>query len=477
MEWNNDNNAGVIRRYLNDDPEMDLSDLIRYLCKHVLIILAVGILGAGSMCAVYVRKNAGERAVPVETEETAETDFNTEEESILYPQTAYMDQAGLTNALNSLLRQIQSQNDYILNSVLMRLDPNNVAAAKAVIRVSRDKSDSDEITDIVSYYERTLHEGSYLTDLADELNIEPKYLSELILVSEGKEDIAALKEISQAYVIANAVRAASGRQSLFYLTALGQSEEQADKLLECALAEAERVSKSNGFHYSLEVVNRWCGKQADQALKKQQRDVNLDYITLMNQVSAYSTILPTLKASVTMESDTGTVQAISKKGLLKYSLAGCVGGILLMIFILTVYYIFSDKLSSYKRLQERYFINHMGSFRSKDKAKRFSESDTIDMICANLRLYAGKAERILIAGGADHAFIDQLKQVLSDRFPEISFSAGGSIAKDYQARESLCQVDAVILTEERKHSRYSDIQQELEFLETVPVKLLGVIIA
>ena len=469
--------------YINEDPGISVQNLIRRLLEHALSILGVGILCALALGGYYIYKTKS-AAVPQPVE--AEGKISADELNELNQENYVLDQDSFSREINFLQEQIRRQDEYMQHSLLMSVDPYQAGIGEAIVQVSLKKGDMKDAVDLIAWYEKALKDGSYLAEIAERLDTEIEYLEECINFSGIYETSDAAVEMKQARIVAEAITSASSEKnnasSNFNIKVTGVDEDSASLVLEAVLGQLSAVAQEEAEKedsalpaHTVTVIQKRVSTGIDEDLRQKQADTNLNYSSLVDQLTKINTALSNLKKP-DIVSDPTQAGTVSKKKLLKYLLVGGAGGVLLMIMLYGLYFMFTDKLDSYRSLQERFHINHLGSFHSSDPAKRLLETDTLDMICANVQLYAEEKERILLAGCADQELIMQIGKVMAERFPGKQFETGGSIAGDLQTREWLSQSDAVVLIEERKQSRYSIIQQELKLLETVPVKLLGVVV-
>ena len=477
-----------MNRYIKEVKELSLQDLLHYYVQHCISIVMVGVLFAGLVSgyiSVKNRKIDNFNPVLTETEVSFEDgmlyDLNDQEQQQRNIVNYQMEKTALLNAVNNFQEQIQKQNAYFTNSVLMNMDPYHVVTSRVDLRVwVLEEGQIQQLSTLLLYYKQVLCNGKYLSDLADDLGMDQASLKELVLVTSGMADY--IDDVLQGGISSDnedllAAHLAQGSYGHLSIIVKGIDAEWTEKVLGHILSYLYSLEKENllGINQKLEEVDRFTTIGTDLEVRTSQMNSNVHYVNLFNQLNTINTTLNNLSKPIDVSVDSSAT--FSKKDLLKYMLFGGFAGVFLMLLLYGLKYLFDDSVSSYARISKDFNINHLGSFIAVDNTHRLAETTTLEMICANVRIYSDEKDRILLAGCANESMLDGIGKTLSDHFPDQHFIIGGNIAKNPDAREKLSDCDAVILLEERKVSKHSVIQHELEILEPLDIKLLGVIVA
>ena len=477
-----------LNRYRKETTILSLSDLLRYYVRHCISIVLAGVL-----CAVLVsgylvirsRKTDTISLAQAETETLTERDMlfdlNEKKQQQLNIDNYLMEKSALQNTFNSLQEQIRKYNEYLTNSVLMNLDPYHVVNSSVDMRVwILEEGKIQHINTLLLYYRQLLNNGKYLSDLADELCMDQTYLKELLTVSIDYpiylDDLlqGGLPADNEGLLAAHLTESAYG---FLYITVKGMDPEWTEKVLERVESYLYSLAEENplGIMQKLEEIDRYTITGLDADVRTAQVNSNQYNITLYNQLNTINTTINNLKAPGDVVSESSS--SLSRRSLLKYMIFGGAVGVLLMLLFYSLKYLFDDSVSSFERIALNFNINHLGSFKASANTHRLAETATIEMICANVRIYSDAKDKILLVGCANEALLNGIGKILSEHLSDQSIIIGGNIAKDPGAREKLSDCDAVVLLEERKVSKHSIIQNELEILDPLDVKLLGIVVA
>ncbi len=477
-----------MNRYLKETIELSLPDLLRYYLKHLISIVVAGILCAVLVSGFFVVRN---RKVNVTEPDLIETEVSAEA-GILYDlseqgqqkrniENYLMEKTALQNAVNSFQEQIRKQDAYLKNSVLMNMDPYHVVTSRADIRVwVLEETSIQQLNTLLLYYRQALNNGEYLSDLAKDLGMDQAYLKELISITSANQDYlddllqGGLSAIDKNLLLAHLEQ---GSYGYLYITVKGLDAEWTEKVLEYILSYLYSLENEKPLRVNqkLEEIDRFTVTGPDLDVRTSQTNSNLYNVTLYNQLTTIINTINNLKKPADVSSESPVT--IGKKTLLKYMIFGGAVGVFLMLLLYGLKYLFDDSVSSYARISKNFNVNHLGSFKALDNTHRLAENTTLEMICANVRIYSDEKDRILLAGCANEALLNGIGKILSEHFPNQDIIVGGNIANNPEAREKLSECDAIVLLEERKLSKHSIIQNELEILEPLEVKLLGVIVA
>ena len=477
-----------MNRYIKEETMLSIPDLLRYYAKHCIKIVIAGILCVLLVSGLFVIRN---RRTGITEPVLSETEVSSGE-GVLYDLSAreqqqrdvenyLMEKSALQNAVNSFQEQIRKQNVYLTNSILMNLDPYHVVNSRVDIRVwVLEESKIQQLSTLLLYYKQLLNNGEYLSDLAKEFDIDQAYLKELIMITSTIPDY--LDDVLQGGLSATnqdllKAHLTEGSYGYIHIAVKGADAEWTEQVLDHVLNYLFALEKENslGINQKLDEVDRFTVTGPDLDVRTAQSNTNQYNINLYNQLTTINNTINNLKQPADVVS--APPVTFSKRSLLKYMIFGGVIGVLFMLLLYGIKYLYDDSVSSYARISQRFYLNHLGSFKASDNTQKLNEAPTLEMICANVRIYSGENDRILLAGCTNESLLNGIARLLSEQCPNQDFIIGGNIAEDPSARKKLSECDAVILFEERKVSKHSIIQKELEILEPLDVKVLGVVVA
>ncbi len=405
----------------------------------IIIIFLSIILGASF--GYYNHKKELSRQKEMETQISS---VQTEGESEYVTQLRNYEDA--LNSTKEALAIAEEQRDnlqnYIDNSILMKIDPSNVKVAYCSYVVQDAANPGNVLNAFVSY----INDGGLKEDIASKRDD---------LETEG------FREIITTTVSGNNLT----------ITVNHYDETKAKDILEevkrCVDIHKGKISSAQG-DFTLNLVSESYYTKIDNAIANTQNTNNNNLKNYKSNISDYLTKLNTIQTSIDnyKEKNELTLKLDVKRGLKKnvalYALAGLIGGIILSFAILAIKATVSDRVACSEHLRYAGLpVLNVFYIRKKSFLKKLDYTiDTIERVLDdakedNVCLY------LLSEGGYNKKIQGLLEKELSE---EINIFGKLSDSK----------IAVAILT--GKKDRYSDIDDLLEECARLNIKLLGFIV-
>ena len=457
--------------YLNfEETEIDLLDLIRYLLRKVVWILLAGVICAGIAGSYrYVKlKRAGSNQEAVMQ---AETEYELDLER--YERQSELIDASDVNTLDLIRRQ----EEYLQNSILMNLDPYHVWRDVIVVRIASKESESHAYQ-YREFYRNELLNADYLQNLAKERGTDPGYLNELINVinADGVYGISTNNSDnsnnsnnsnnSGLLVPVEDVENPSS-SSVFSVTTYGNSKEEALGLMDVVVEKLEDVQEryTKTLPHEMSILSRACSESVDTYIRQCQRDTLTFTQNLTYQMKDNVDKAALLKKPA--ETAKPAAGGISKRSLLKYGLVGFVIGAFLMCLWYGLRYLFNDKLSDYKGMEQKGLIlKQLGCI----------SDQGIAMVAANIRNFAGENKRLFLTGMSEPAQFEAASSGLKEYLTDYEVVFARDLLHDPKTRELLLNCDAAVLVEQKGVTHYSDMIEEVTFFYNAGKEIIGAVI-
>ncbi len=384
----------------------------------------------------------------------------------------HKDQENREREIENLKNSIDEQEKYLEGSVLMRMSPYDVWKAKTVLFIKTDYQIMPEMvyqnlnfTDtIMTTYVTSLTSLEFFKDVAEETNVDERYLNELVTVS--------------------------GSGNLLTLEVKHASQEEAQELMDALLDGVERMGrriKANIGNHTVSEVSSSMASVVELSLQDTQRS-QTDRLTTLNE--SLEQKQEDLENMEEPEPPTTSTMAAVKSGV-KYAVLGGVLGAFMVVFFVCVIFLMSDKLYSAKELKNRYRVKILGTLPVSGK-KAFvvdawlkklegraygKDADTeYGLIAANISNYASDIKKLLVIGTADGGKLAEVVSGLESRLDGVQVITGGNVLMDEQALRKLPECDSVVLVEQCKYSGYSDVALEIEKARDLDKTLVGCVV-
>lgn len=455
--------------YNNYEPEINLKDLMFAILHKWRIIIGIAVITALLMGSYKVGTglvNQRNSEYVQEQQEQYQSDMET------YTQTMER----YNHTIESTTANLEYQENYLKDSVLMQISPYNKAAAHADLFIKLDGNEAlsnnlvvDETDSIVKAYASLIKQDVYLEGIAKELGIEIKYVKELISVDTDYN--------SNMLTI-----------NTCYLDEVG-AKKILDGILGNITKEQPEIQQKLGLHV-INTLNESVSTLADLNLAKVQKD-NMESVASMQKV------LEETEKSLKDLKEPSVPAALSKmtiaKSAIKYSVLGGVLGAFVVIFCFCVVYLMSDKLNSVTDLKERYGLRILGVFNKERKKRLFvgidnwldklegngsaaSTEEVFELMAATVESCLGETKHIMITGAAETEKLEPVARKFAELMPGVKFEIGAYVKESPSSLKLFSECDGVIFVEQCGVSRYSKIQSELEIGQDMKKKVVGCVV-
>ena len=178
------------------------------------------------------------------------------------------------------------------------------------------------------------------------------------------------------------------------------------------------------------------------------------------------------------------------KSAVKFGVIGGVLGAGIVVVIVCVVFLMSDKVYSAKELKERYGVKVLGALPGKTckcpidqwlnklEGRVFEADEAVrnGLIAQNVRNNIGEMKNLLILGTVDRVLVEAIAKALKDALPEITVVSGGNMLKDVDTLKNLPECDGVVLVEACGVSKHGDIALEIEKATDLGKSVLGCVV-
>ncbi len=448
------------------EQEIDLKDLmfaVLYRWRPIIaaaLILAV-LLGGYRAVSAYRSQN--------DADVIAKAQKDYEDELVLY-------QKNLENSereIDNLVESIEEQQKYLEESTLMNMSPYDVWEAETVLFVKTDyQIMPDKVYQNLNYtdtilatYRTALTNLEFLASVADQIGMDERYLEELVTVT----------------AVGN----------LLTLQVRGENAARVEGIMQALLdgvEDTKRQIRSTIGEHTVSEVSSSQGSKVDLVLLDTQKTQSDRLKTLNDSLTSKREAYEKLEEP---EAPSTSSAAAVKSGL-KYAVLGGVLGAFVVVFVVCVVFLMSDKLYSAKELKNRYRVKILGSLPADGAKKEFvidawlrkmegrADGKNTDaeygLIAANVSNYAEDVKDILVIGTADGQKISAIADGLKSRLAGVKVTVGGDVLRDEQALRKLPECGGVVLVEQCSRSTYSDVALEIEKARDLQKTLVGCVV-
>ena len=462
--------------------ELDLKDLMFAILRKwrtvlvVAVVLAV-LLGGGK---AFLSFRASQ---DVETQTEAKDAYERELDSY-------------TTAKESGEREIENINDdieaqqtYMDESVLMKMSPYDVCEASADLFIKTDYQimpgmvyqNADYTDSILQAYQSAVTSAALQENVAKTVSLEPQYLKELISVNRGSFTSGTAADGTAGY---------ARYTNLLTIKVRYSDKEKAQEILNAVLADVtvlqEQIASTIGPH-TVSIVNQMVGSTVDTDLAKQQKDVRDQITELQKSLSEKEDALKELKEPSAPSLGMG---AVVKTGV-KYAILGGVLGVFAVAFCISAAFVMSDKVYAAKDIRKRYGLDLLGTVAASDKKLgaldawlarlegRRVDGDTAKngaLLAANVKNYAGEHKKLLITGLVSEERLKDMVKVLQKQLEGYELTAGANMLEDAETLRKLPECEGVVLVEQTGVSSYADMTQEIEKIRSMGKVIVGCVV-
>ncbi len=471
--------------YKEDVVEIDLKELFIRLIEKAWQIILVAIIVAALLGGFkFVKSYKDYRAF--QQEQMQESASDTEDAVKLYEtqKTAYEER--LEALQNFILRQQQ----YMSESTLMNIDVDNFYEATLSYYITTNyqidpelsMQNPDKTQSVINSYRALLTSGEFYQFVGERVSesIAPKYLQELITISNGDNGILNITIVDSSITRVQEV-----------MEALEQFMEEQQSKVESLVAEHELSLLYASVYNSQnadEMEGANAGSQQAQILQKQ-LDASNTINNYQNQITDVQKKLDALaepSEAVTSKKD------VLKDGV-KFAIIGFVLGGFLSVAYYALIFILSNPvvdeetvtrrlglvvLGSEKRFNKKGILNRINMILSGDKERQENLEQTCSFAAENIKamLQSGdSAESILFLGSIasdTQVVVENIKTQMNG----VSVSSVGDILTDENAVKDLKDATDLVLVEKKGAVSYERIHKEIRKLQLLKKNIRGIIL-
>ncbi|MSS36783.1 hypothetical protein [Clostridium porci] len=450
------------------EQEIDLKELM-FAVFHkwrgiILTAVIFGILFGGYKLAVGLTSKED-----TETVQQAQEDYNDSLETYKYTLLLY------ERELDTLRTQIKNQEDYLSNSIIMRLSPyhKNVASADVFVKaIPQDAMEDgqmltfDPADSILRAYESLI--SSAALEKIEGIDTEGAYLRELVTTAVDYE--GNMLTIQTTYTDAQGAKALR------------------DALLE-KLQDREAELQTDFGKHTISFVNKTVSVITDSGLYDFQQRASNMLTTLQKSFNDKKEALKNMKEPVAPSAISTTVNL---KSSVKYGVLGGGIGAFLSIFCICIVFLMSDKLKSEREIKNRFSLKILGVFAQVPKKKVFSRVDrwldrmegksskkpaeVYEIMAVNVRNYMTEGQDIMILGSVSMEKMAAIAEELKTRVSGAEIHIGQDVGISAETLRLLPEAGQIILVEERGVSKNWEIQNQIEVIKSLDKSIIGCVV-
>ena len=392
----------------------------------------------------------------------------------------------LESDISNIEESIKKQKSYNENSILMKIDPFNEYKGYISYYIKTDYKilpnmvyqNIDNTNSILQTYILTSLYGDMYDYLIENLNIniDSKFLKELIKINGDRDT-----KIINIDIISN--------EPSLCLSLFNLIQEYFDK-------KQTSIANDIGEH-SIICVENSLQTIIDLDLDTIQKN-NISAITkyenrLAEKKSQMHTMVPAAKTVITY--------AMIIKSAVKYAALGLFIGVILVMGMLLLYILISDKVIDANEFRNRYRLKVLGMIESTKNEKRLfgfvdnlirkiegksnyklNEKDQIKILSSNLKAICSRNKLfncdIYFTGTVDSDEIKTICNLINDSMEDFTCNIiiGENINKSVHAIDQLEGCDAVIIVEKIGSSNYNDVSRLVESINDREKNVIGTIL-
>ena len=449
------------------EQEIDLKDLmfaVLYRWRPIILAAVALALLLGGWRAFSVYRNQS-------TGDAAQKAYEEYERAVqVYEQS----QESLQRELDSLMERITEQQEYLEKSVLMNISPYNIWEAENLlfldsgyrIMPGMTYQGPDYTDTLLRAYRAALTNMSFMSGVAEQTGIGERYLMELVTLTTENRLLS--------------IRVRSGDKET--------TESIMNELMK-GVREAQKELRSSIGEHTIKEVSGSCGTLIDLALLDTQKAQNDQLVTLNDRLTAKQDELDNMEEP---KAPAASVIGAIKSGI-KYAVLGGVLGAFVVVFLVCVVFLMSDKLYLGKGLKERFRIPVLGAIPAAGRKRKgvdgllarlegraaddgSGREGVYDLIAAGISSCVDASSVLLVAGTALAEEIEETAEELSEKIPDCQVIAGGNLLKSAEMLRKLQECGVVVFVERCGHSTYGDVEQELERAAGLKKQVAGFVV-
>ena len=470
MEMNNEYNQ-----------EIDLKDLMFAILRRwrtvlsVAVVLAVLLGGMKGFKALHTAKDTKAQQEKMEDYQRELDSYTTAKESG-------------EREIENINDDIQAQQTYMDESVLMNMSPYDVCEATADLFIKTDYQimpgmvyqNADYTDSILQAYQSALTSAALQENAAKTASLEPQYLKELVSVSRG------------SVADGNATNSTGYTRftNLLTITVRYSDKEKAQEILNNILdnvtAMQEQIAGTIGPH-SVSIVNQTVGSMVDVDLAKQQKAARDQITDLQKSLSDKEAALKELKEP---QASSLGMRAVIKTGV-KYAILGGILGVFAVAFCVSALFVMSDKVYAAKDIRRRYGLDLLGTVvvdgkknggidawlaRLEGRKVCADSEQNGALLAANMQNYAGDRKKLLVTGLVEESQLKQVVEMVQKQLKGYELAIGANMLECAETLKKLPECEGVVLVEQSGVSGYSEMTQEIEKIKSMDKAIVGCVV-
>lgn len=380
----------------------------------------------------------------------------------------YQDQiAVFEDRITTTQSRIDTIEDYLRESVLMRIDPRNVYRAQSVYYVDSGYQIMPEMTyqntnktsTLTWYYRRYLTRYQVFEEIGGKLGLDPKYLTELVEVSQPNESTFCI--------------------SVDYMDAAGAKLIM--DMLEDQLENARKELLDTIADHTLAKMEESSGIYIDDSLRDLQKDTEEEILDLKDDLIEYTEELQEIK-----DGPKPSELNVVKEFIKWFVLGGMVGAVLVAVCVFVKSFV-GNRIHATAQLASALHANVLGemicskntlpsvarALNAMEGCLTENSEGNLLYLAENVKKNCGKALDVLVCCDIDSGVADAVAKSVGAHLTGLRFHAAGNLLKDASALQQLAQCDAVMMVVERDKSRSNAVKSMMKTVVSYEKEIVG----
>lgn len=462
--------------------EIDLKDLMFAILRKWRTVLVVAVVLAAALGAGKALQ-AFRASQDVETQTEAKDAYERKLDSYTTAK-----ESG-EREIENINVDIEAQQTYMDESVLMKMSPYDVCEASADLFIKTDYQvmpgmvyqNADYTDSILQAYQSAVTSAALQENVAKTVSLEPQYLKELISVKRGSFTSGTAADGTAGY---------ARYTNLLTIKVRYSDKEKAQEILDAILSNVtglqEQIAATIGPH-TVSIVNQAVGSTVDTDLAKQQKDARDQLTDLQQSLSDKEAALKDLKEP---SAPSLGKSAVVKAGV-KYAVLGGVLGVFVVAFCISAVFVMSDKVYAAKDIRRRYGLDLLGTVAVDGKKnggidawlarlegrKVCADSEQNGaLLAANMQNYAGDRKKLLVTGLVEESQLKQVVEMVQKQLKGYELTIGANMLECAETLKKLPECEGVVLVEQSGVSGYSEMTQEIDKIKSMDKAIVGCVV-
>lgn len=378
----------------------------------------------------------------------------------------------LTTKVEILQERLESQQNYLENSMFMSLNPYEFYAATLSLHVdtgyqiipSQTYQTVDKTAAVLAAYEASFLGENVVQQLADTVNTQPQFIQELVTCTATPSSGAIIVTVSCV------------------------TNDNAKAVLEVLAAQVDALHESisgSVVEHTVSILDQSVTRKVDLTLATKQSEVTDRLNTLQKSLTEAEQQLNALVAPVSGASDNSSLG----KTVVIFAVLGGILGAFLCVCVIWVMHITSNKVYSARTLRDRTGVKVLGCLNSSsqkcaiDRWLLKKEGRCINdisvqaaLLATNIRNRCNDSSHVLVTGSHAAEARKTLVQALQAAMPGVKVTNAESLFSSADALAALAACDKVLLTEQCGISQYSKVSEEIEVIRDHNKELIGCVV-